>query len=189
MKKSDMKNSKNKKSPLDALRNKINSADATIIAALGKRQSCMPAIGKYKKANGMALTQKGDTLFSLGSENPDNYKQAIAAWKILSADPAAPSSWSNQALEKMGEAYEKLGDTSAALNCYYGVFSHGQKGEPEYFWYYKAGFAAGKLLEAQKLLNEAIAVYEKIGSLDGPRAEEARNRVNTLRLENFLWEN
>jgi hypothetical protein len=31
-------------------------------------------------------------------------------------------------------------------------------------------------------------VYEKIGSVEGPRAEEARERVNRLRLENFIWD-
>ncbi|MBN8711012.1 MAG: tetratricopeptide repeat protein [Verrucomicrobia bacterium] len=135
------------------------------------------------------LVEKGDIQFAQGATTPDQYKQAIAAWDQVAADPAAPRQWSNQALAKMGTAYEKLGDTQAALNCYYRVFSQDQKGEPEYFWYYKAGFDAGRLLESQKLWKEAIAVYEKIAALEGPRAEEARTRVNKLRLENFLWEN
>ncbi len=135
------------------------------------------------------LVEKGDIQFAQGTAAPDQYKQAIATWNQVAADPAAPRQWSNQALAKMGAAYEKLGDTQAALNCYYRVFSQDQKGEPEYFWYYKAGFDAGRLLESQKLWKEAIAVYEKIAALEGPRAEEARTRVNKLRLENFLWEN
>ncbi|MGB7794572.1 MAG: tetratricopeptide repeat protein [Terrimicrobiaceae bacterium] len=135
------------------------------------------------------LLEKGDTLFAQGSQEADNYRSAIAAWKQVSDDPAAPKIWSNQAFAKMGAAYEKLGNYDAALDAYYAAFSEGQKGGPEYFWYYKAGFDAGRLLESQKLWKEAIAVYEKIGSVDGPRAEEARERVNRLRLENFIWEN
>jgi tetratricopeptide (TPR) repeat protein len=135
------------------------------------------------------LVEKGDTLFAQGSQEAENYRSAIAAWKQVSDDPAVPKIWSNQAFAKMGAAYEKLGNYDAALDAYYAAFSEGQKGGPEYFWYYKAGFDAGRLLESQKLWKEAIAVYEKIGSVDGPRAEEARDRVNRLRLENFIWEN
>ncbi|HET9524335.1 MAG TPA: tetratricopeptide repeat protein, partial [Terrimicrobiaceae bacterium] len=136
-----------------------------------------------------ALIEKGDTLFSQGAQDTENYRSAIASWKQVSGDPSAPKMWSHQALAKMGAACEKLGNYDAALDCYYGAFSQGQKGGPEYFWFYKAGFDAGRLLESQKLWKEAIAVYEKIGSVDGPRAEEARDRVNRLRLENFIWDN
>ena len=89
----------------------------------------------------------------------------------------------------MGAAYEKLGNYDAALDCLLCRVFRRAEGRPEYFWYYKAGFDAGRLLESQKLWKEAIAVYEKIGSVDGPRAEEARERVNRLRLENFIWDN
>ena len=137
----------------------------------------------------MTLIEQGDTYFSLGNQDPANFTKAIASWKEIPSDPAASKEWSHQALVKMGAANVKLGDNDAALDCYYGVFSKGQKSPPEYFWYYKAGFDAGRLLETQKLWKEAIAVYEKIGSVDGPRAGEARDRVNKLRLENFIWEN
>jgi len=137
----------------------------------------------------MTLIEKGETLFALGPQDANNYRLAISAWKEIVADPAAPKTWSHQALAKMGAANEKLGNTDAALDCYYSVFSQDQKGEPEYFWYYKAGFDAGRLFESQKLWKEAIAVYDKIASIDGPRAAEARERINKLRLENFIWEN
>jgi TolA-binding protein len=134
------------------------------------------------------LIEKGDTFFSQGAQEAENYRSAIASWKLIADDAAAPKIWSHQALAKMGSAYEKLGNYDAALDCYYNALSQGQKGGPEYFWFYKAGFDAGRLLESQKLWKEAIAVYEKIGSVDGPRAEEARDRVNRLRLENFIWD-
>ena len=170
-------------------------AQATLFNALKRKTDALGVLDRLLESQpdpelrAMALIEKGDTLFSQGVESPENYRQAIAAWQVLASDPATSPTWRNQALTKMGAAYEKLGDNGAALNCYYNVFSAGQKGEPEYFWFYKAGFDAGHLLESQNLWNEAIAVYEKIGALEGPRAEEARNRVNKLRLENFLWEN
>lgn len=170
-------------------------AQATLFNALKRKTDAIAVLDRLLESQpdpelrAMALIEKGDTLFSQGTDSPENYRQAIATWQILASDPATTPTWRNQALTKMGAAYEKLGDSGAALNCYYNVFSAEQKGEPEYFWFYKAGFDAGHLLESQNLWNEAIAIYEKIGALEGPRAEEARNRVNKLRLENFLWEN
>ncbi len=167
---------------------------AALLNALKKPREALAVLDSILDANPDAdlrystLIEKGNTLFAAGDTQPDSYRQAIATWQTIASDPAASSSWKNQALTKMGAAYQKLSDPSAALNCYYSVFSQGQQGEPEYFWFYKAGFEAGSLLESQKLWNEAIAVYEKIGAVDGPRAEEARNRVNALRLENFIWE-
>lgn len=136
-----------------------------------------------------ARIQKGEIFFALGEDDPQNFPRAVAAWKEVADDPEAPKESSHQALVKMGAAHSKMGDDAAALACYYTVFSKEQKDEPEYFWYYKAGFDAGALLEKQKLWPEAIAVYEKISAVDGPRAGEARDRVNKLRLENFIWEN
>ena len=135
------------------------------------------------------IVEKGDTLFAQGAQDPENYKIAIAAWRQISERSRMRRRFGAiRPLPKMGAAYEKLGKYDAALDCYYGVFSEGQKAGPEFFWFYRAGFDAGRLLESQRLWKEAIAVYEKIGSVDGPRAEEARERVNRLRLENFIWD-
>jgi tetratricopeptide (TPR) repeat protein len=170
-------------------------AQASLLNALKRPKEALAVLDRVLESKPdpelryTVLIEKGDTLFSQGAQDPENYRLAIASWKQISADPAAPRIWSHQALAKMGAAWEKLGNYDAALDCYYGAFSKGQKGGPEYFWFYKAGFDAGRLLESQKLWKEAIAVYEKIGSIDGPRAEEARDRVNRLRLENFIWDN
>ncbi len=135
-----------------------------------------------------ALMKKGETLFSLAATDPTNYAKAIAVWQMVAADPAASRRWKNEALAKIGDAYRKTGDTDAALAAYYDVLNAGQEKEPEYFWYYKAGFEAGRLFETQKRYKEAIAIYDKLSAIDGPRAEEAKARINRIRLDNFLWE-
>ena len=169
-------------------------AQAGLLNALKRPNEALGVLDRVLESNPdrnlryAAIVEKGDTLLSQGSQDPEHYKSAIGTWRQISDDPSAPKVWSHQALAKMGAAYEKLGNTDAALDCYYGVFSQGQKGGPEFFWFYRAGFDAGRLLESQRLWKEAIAVYEKIGSVDGPRAEEARERVNRLRLENFIWD-
>jgi TolA-binding protein len=172
---------------------KARLAQAGLLNALKRPKEALGVLDKILDSDPDAnlryavIVEKGDTLFAQGSQDPESYKSAIAAWRQISNDPKAPKIWSHQALAKMGAAYEKLGNTDAALDCYYGVFSEAQKA-PEFFWFYRAGFDAGRLLESQRLWKEAIAVYEKIGSVDGPRAEEARERVNRLRLENFIWD-
>lgn len=140
-----------------------------------------------------ALIEAGETLFALGLQDPANFQRAIGMWKQVVDDPAATRFWTNQAWFRMGAAYEKLNQPDAALDAYYSVISRGPKegaegSEPEYFWYYKSGFEAGTLLEERKLWKEAIAVYEKISAVDGPRAGEASDRIKKLRLANFIWE-
>ena len=39
------------------LRKKINKIDKEIISLIAKRQALMPAVGKYKKENGLAINQ------------------------------------------------------------------------------------------------------------------------------------
>ncbi|HEY5704502.1 MAG TPA: tetratricopeptide repeat protein [Terrimicrobiaceae bacterium] len=170
-------------------------AQATLLNALKRPKEALAILDRVlelkpdSELRYTVLIEKGDTFFSQGARDPENYRSAIASWKQISQEAGAPKIWSRQALAKMGAAWEKLGNYDAALDCYYDAFAQGQKGGPEYFWFYKAGFDAGRLLESQKLWKEAIAVYEKLGSVDGPRAEEARDRVNRLRLENFIWDN
>ena len=174
-------------------------AQAMLFNALKKPKDALGVFDKILESKpdpelrATALTEAGETLFAQGEADPSNYQRAIATWKQLADDPSASRMWSNQARFRMGAAYEKLNQPDAALDAYYTVIARGPSeakggGEPEYFWYYKAGFEAGKLLEERELWKEAIAVYEKISTVDGPRAGEAAERIKKLRLANFIWE-
>ncbi|HEY8902304.1 MAG TPA: hypothetical protein VIM48_01270, partial [Chthoniobacterales bacterium] len=68
------------------------------------------------------------------------------------------------------------------------VLSAPRDKQPEYFWYYKAGFEAANILIARKRYKEAAAIYQKMADSPGPRAAEFSERVKRLRLENFIWE-
>jgi tetratricopeptide (TPR) repeat protein len=174
-------------------------AQAILFNALGKPQDALRVLDNLlasqpdAELRATALIEKGDTWFAQGPKDPDAYRKAITAWQPLADDSGARRHWSNQALFKTGTAYEKLGESDAALDAYYSVISRGPGGgpagkEPEFFWFYKSGFEAGSLLEDRKLWKEAIAVYEKIGAVDGPRSAEAAEKVKKLRLANFLWD-
>lgn len=134
-----------------------------------------------------ARMKLGDTQFALGAKNPTKLNDAIRVWEeIASAD--VPVSDRNEALTKAATAYEKLGEFDAALSGYYRVIESSESGLPEYFWYYKAGFDAARLLESEGRWKEAMVVYRKLADAGGPRAGEAEARVKHLRLENFIWE-
>jgi hypothetical protein len=173
-------------------------AQAMLFNALRKPKDALGIFDKILESKpdpeirAIALTETGETLRAQGEADPANYQRAIAVWKQLADDPAAARMWRNQARFLIGDAYEKLNQPDAALDAYYTVIAEGPRdpkgGEPEYFWYYKAGFEAGKMLEDRKLWKEAIAVYEKISAVDGPRAGEAAERIKKLRLANFIWE-
>ena len=132
-----------------------------------------------------ALMEKAKTQLAMGK------KESAAALDILrglAGDESLSPAWRNQAHVRIGAAYEAMGDNDSAVAAYYDALKSGQ-GEPtEYFWYYKAGFSAARLLEEAKRWEQAIRVYEMVAEAKGPRSEEAIARINKIRLENFLWE-
>jgi hypothetical protein len=43
------------------------------------------------------------------------------------------------------------------------------------------------MLEDDSKWESAAAIYEKLAAASGSRSEEAKERLNRLRLEHFLW--
>lgn len=136
------------------------------------------------------LCGKGNVLVSMAGKDPKILEQAAAVYGELAATPDLRSYWRNQALYKMGKALENQEKHAEAITAFYDVLNlqaaPGQ--EPEFFWFYKAGFDAARLLEEQKQWQAAIGIYQKLADVDGPRAHEAKVRINQLRLEHFIWE-
>jgi len=117
--------------------------------------------------------------------------QAIAVFDQLATQPDVTASWRNQALYKKAKCLESLSRPADALAVYYDILQApsvpGSEG-PDYTWYYKAGFDAAGALEAQEQWKAAISVYEKLANLLGPGSDEAKKRIDQLRLEHFIWE-
>src|SRR6266571_4656659 len=135
-----------------------------------------------------ATCGKGDIFFEMAATDPQNYQRAIEAYDKLASDKDAPAHWRNQALFKKGLCLEKKADRTAALASFYTVIDEGMRPDRphEFFWFYKAGFNAGQLLEADAKWESAAAVYEKLAAASGTRSDEARERLDRLRLEHFL---
>jgi TolA-binding protein len=134
-----------------------------------------------------ALCGKGDILFEMGGNV--NYRRAIEVYDQLAADPEEPIHWRNQALFKKGLCLEKETDRAGALATFYSVLENEARPDRrrELFWFYKAGFNAARLLEDDSKWESAAAIYQRLAAAGGSRSEEAKARLNRLRLEHFLW--
>ena len=168
--------------------------EAAIERKLGKSQDALALYDEVLNGSGRpaekreALCGKGDLLFETAATDSQNYQRAIEAYDALAADRDAPPHWRDQALFKKGLCLEKKADPSGALASFYQILEEGLRpGRPhELFWFYKAGFNAGRLLEADQKWESAAAVYEKLAAAGGSRSDEAKERLDRLRLEHFL---
>jgi len=133
-----------------------------------------------------ALMEKGKTLLS--APDPGARSVALKIWSSLASDSSLSSSWRNQAQFRIGAAHEQAGESAPAVAAYYDVLKRRSQSPPELFWFYKAGFSAARLLEAEKRWDQAIKIYELLAATDGPRRQEATSRINKIRLDNLLWD-
>lgn len=166
---------------------------ASILAAQGKPLEANVVLDKIltgapdRETRAGALIEKGKNFYRIGDKDPENYRLAIELWKQVAAEEQE-TTWRNQAMTRVGGAYEKLNEPGPAIAAYYEVIKPANTPLTEFFWFYKSGFAAARLLEMEKKWEESIRVYNLMAEIEGPRALEAKNRINKLRLEHFLWE-
>ena len=135
-----------------------------------------------------ALCGKADCLASLAGKDAAGCAKAMALYDQLAADPEVTRLWRDQALYKKAKCLEGQNRTAEALAVFYDALAPQSASDPEFFWFYKSGFDAARMLEAQEQWKPAIGVYEKMAKTEGPRSAEAKARAEQLRLERFVWE-
>ena len=161
---------------------------------LGKEADAVKIYDDILRANpapeikAAALAGKADNLLALGAKDKPLLEQALALYDQLANEPDIDATAQHRALYNKGRCLETLERPEEALAAYYQVVQSGAANPQEYFWFYKAGFDACRLSEARQQWKSAIAIYQKMAALDGPRAEEAKARMTQLRLEHFIWE-
>lgn len=178
------------------LRWPARNEQAVIERKLGRPQEALVLYDEVLKSDARpvdkreALCGRGDIYFEMGTQDSKNYDKAIEAYDQLAADANEPGHWHNQALFKKGVCLEKKANREAALTTFFDVVENSPRPDrpPEFFWFYKAGFNAARLLEETSKWESAAAVYEKLAAVGGTRSEEAQARLNRLRLEHFLWQ-
>ena len=135
-----------------------------------------------------ALCGKGDIYLELGARDRANYARAIDCYTKLAADTEGAPHWRNQALYKQAVCLEKQDDRDAALATFYRIIDVQPGDKPtEFFWYYKAGFDAARLLEETAKWDSVVSVYQRLASSGGSRSGEAKDQLDRIRLEHFLW--
>jgi TolA-binding protein len=178
-----------------ALRWAARNEQAVIERKLGKPQDALVLYDEVLKSDAgpsekrEALCGRGDIFFEMGGSHPENYQRALEIYEQLASGENTPIHWRNQALFKKALCLEKKNDRPAALATFYKVLEDEARPDrrSELFWYYKAGFNAARLLEDDSKWESAAAIYEKLVAAGGSRSEEAKARLNRLRLEHFLW--
>jgi outer membrane protein assembly factor BamD (BamD/ComL family) len=177
------------------LRWAARNEQAVIERKLGKSKDALALYDEVLKSDAdlsekrEALCGKGDIFFEAGATDPNSYQRAIETYDQLSSDKNEPIDWRNQALFKKGLCLEKKNDRAGALATFYKILEDEARPDQrrELFWYYKAGFNAARLLEEDSKWESAAAIYDKLAAAGGSRSEEAKARLNNLRLEHFLW--
>ncbi len=114
------------------------------------------------------LEAKGEAQFSLGAKDKSQYEAAIKTFDSLAGAETNTLEWRQSALYRKAKCFAQLGKTDDALAALYDVLNSGGNQSDE-FWFFRA------------------AVYEKLTAIPSPRSEEAKNRLERLRLEHFLW--
>ena len=178
-----------------ALRWAARNEQAVIERKLGKPKDALVLYDEVLKSEAgpsekrEALCGTGDIFFEMGASDSNNYQRAIEIYDQLSSDKNEPVHWRNQALFKKALCLEKKNDRAGALATFYKIIEDEARPDRrrELFWYYKAGFNAAQLLEDDSKWESAAAIYEKLTGAGGSRSDEAKARLNRLRLEHFLW--
>jgi tetratricopeptide (TPR) repeat protein len=179
-----------------AMRWAARNEQAVIERKLGKSKDALALYDDVLKSDAPqsekreALCGKGDIFSEMGGS--ENYQHAIEIYDQLGSDKNEATDWRNQALFKKALCLEKKNDRAGALETFYKILENpAVAGTPneqrELLWYYKAGFNAARLLEEDSKWESAAAIYERLAAAGGNRSEEAKARLNHLRLEHFLW--
>jgi hypothetical protein len=91
-------------------------------------------------------------------------------------------------LEQLPDKPQSPGENEQqALRAYHSVLETDQA-PADWNYFELCGFRALALCEKHQRWPAAIACARKIASFNGPRAEEAKQRAEQIRLKNMIWE-
>ncbi len=134
-----------------------------------------------------------DCLHRQAATDPEKYKEAVRIYDQILSDPTLPLAWINQIHFLRGQTLERMGKRKEAMESYYSVIAKAYAPEKkdheiEWFWFYRCGFQALSMLEADQRWEAAVKLARRIATFDGPRAEEASKRANNLAKQHMIWE-
>ncbi len=138
----------------------------------------------------LAWGRKGDCHFTLGTEEPERYEEALACYRTVRSSPSASDDLKRQAEYKMGRCAERAARPGEAFDHYMNVvYGHlearerGDIGSP--LWFVRSAFGAAALKEREGGWREAVSIYRRVVAAGGAAAVEAQERINRIRLEQW----
>ena len=137
----------------------------------------------------------GDALQALSLTRPDALTDALGIYDLLLANTDKKSAHINRLQYLRGRILEQVPDKpdspgqneQEALRAYYSVLETSET-PTEWNYFELCGFRALTLCEKAQRWPAAIACARKIASFNGPRADEAKQRAEQIRLKNMIWE-
>ncbi|MBN1672925.1 MAG: tetratricopeptide repeat protein [Kiritimatiellae bacterium] len=140
-----------------------------------------------------AWLRKGDCQFTLGTHAPERYEEAITSFRVIVDSTKAPLDLKLQAHLWIGRCLEKTNRKDEALHQYltevvykYLTFREEGRRVDGAYWFTRAAISAAGICEAQKKWREAVNIYRHIVDADVPASKDAQERINKIRLENWL---
>lgn len=141
-----------------------------------------------------AWGRKGDCQFALGTNDRRRYEEAIQSYRVVLDSEPAPLDLKLQARCKIGRCLEKMGKTAEALDYYlkhvvYKYLEHRKKGDrvDGAYWFTRAALHAAGICEAQNKWRRAVKIYRRIVDAGVPESAAAQERINKIRLDNWLF--
>lgn len=84
----------------------------------------------------------------------------------------------------MGQVDEALETYMSVVYEYLSARRDGEQIDP--FWFTRAAFSAAGMMEAQERWRDALRIYRRVEEARIPAAEEARKRIQKIRLEQLI---
>ena len=135
-----------------------------------------------------------DCLHRQGPADTTKYDQAITIYNQLLSEQDLPLAWRNRLHFLRGQTYESMSLWADAFGSYYDVIIESHQpasnaaNNEEWLWFYRCGFKALSMLEREQRWTASVKLARRIASFDGPRAEEATKRANSLAKKHMIWE-
>jgi TolA-binding protein len=138
-----------------------------------------------------AWGRKGDCQFSLAVEDPARYAEAMNSYQAILDRPLVPSVLKLQAEYKLGRCLEKTEVYDQAFNRYMNVVytfinENVERSPYSVMWFTRAAFGAATLKEKEKAWSDAVQIYRRVIEANVPAKEEAANRIEKIKKENWL---
>ncbi|MDO9542133.1 MAG: tetratricopeptide repeat protein, partial [Kiritimatiellia bacterium] len=136
-----------------------------------------------------AAFKKADCQFILGSDEPKRYEEAINSYQFTLDRPECSAASRLQAKYKIGRCLEKLGRSNEAFAQYLQVvylYLQNQESPSCNRWFARAAFNAAGIMEDKQQWRQAVNIYGRVVEADIPASNDAQERIDKLRSENWL---